>query len=297
MGSGAIGLYYGARLARAGHDVRFLMRGDLATVRASNRIVVREKEGDFEVTPVAAFGEAAEIGVVDVVLITMKATANATLATTLPPLVGPETKVVTLQNGLGNEEAVAAVIGAERAWGGLCFIGVNRTAPGEVYGVHSPGTITVGEYGRPAGAACHGLADTLTAGGVPCTAIESLIAARWRKLVWNIPFNGLTVVAGGVPCDELLREARWETEARELMTEIQAAAAADGVVIEDAFLNGNIEQTRSMAYKPSTLIDFQEGRPLELEPIWGEPLRRAQANGVQLPRLAALYARLRTLTR
>ena len=127
---------------------------------------------------------------------------------------------------------------------------------------------------------------------MPCTPVDSLRAARWRKLVWNIPFNGLTVVAGAVPCDELLRHANHEAEVRALMREIQATAAAEGVVIDDAFLHDNVERTRSMAYQPSTLIDFMEGRPLELEPIWGEPLRRARTAGVATPHLAALYDRL-----
>ncbi len=292
VGAGALGLYYGARLVQAGHEVRFLLRGDLAAIRERDRITVREKHGDFTVSPVQAFGAVAEIGVVDVVLITMKATANALLADLLPPLVGPLTMVVTLQNGLGNEEAVAAVVGAERTWGGLCFIGVNRSGPGEVRGIQTPGSIALGEFDRPAGSACRELADTFEAAGVPCTPVDSLRAARWRKLVWNIPFNGLTVVAGAVPCDELLRHANHEAEVRALMREIQATAAAEGVVIDDAFLHDNVERTRSMAYQPSTLIDFMEGRPLELEPIWGEPLRRARTAGVATPHLAALYDRL-----
>jgi 2-dehydropantoate 2-reductase len=298
VGAGAIGQYYGARLQRAGHEVALLVRGDREALRGRGAITVREKAGEFTVAPLVVAGTTTEIGLVDVVLVTLKATANGLLAEALPRLLGPGTAVVTLQNGLGHEEGLAELVGADRVLGGLCFIGVNRTAPGELQGFHTPGSMTLGEYGRPAGERCRTIAGAFQAAGVKCLAVDDLHAARWRKLIWNIPFNGLTVAAGGVPTDVICADPALAAEARALMDEVAAAAAAHGVCIPEKFIAGQMEVTPPMGpYKPSSLVDYLAGREVEVEPIWGEPLRRARAAGVATPRLALLYALLRRLGR
>jgi 2-dehydropantoate 2-reductase len=298
LGAGAIGLYYGARLQRAGYAVSYLVRSDHEVLRERNAITVREKSGEFTVSPVAVATTTAAIGPVDVVLVTLKATANDLLAAALPPLLGPSTAVVTLQNGLGHEEALAELVGEERVMGGLCFIGVNRIAPGELQGFHTPGSITLGEHGRAAGERCRAIAGALQAAGVKCLAVDDLRAARWRKLIWNIPFNGLTIAAGGVPTDVICADPALMAEARALMDEVAAAAAAHGVTIPEKFIAGQLEVTPPMGpYKPSSLVDFLAGRELEVEPIWGEPLRQARAAGVPTPRLALLHALLCRLGR
>lgn len=296
VGAGALGGYYGARLARAGGDVYFLMRGDLAHVRAHG-LRVRTPTEEFAVPRVAAHATAAEIGPCDLVIVTLKATANAELAALLPPLLGPATAVLTLQNGLGNEERIAAIGGAERVLGGICFICVTRVAPGEI-DCTAPGYVSLAEFGRPASPRTHAAAQLFADAGVSCRACDRLDEIRWKKLVWNIPFNGLAIAAGGVTTDRLLADPALAAQVRALMEEVAAAAARFGVEISPEFIEKQISATRAMsAYKPSSLIDHLAGRAVEVEAIWGEPLRRAQAAGVALPRLAALYADLRRLTR
>lgn len=298
LGAGAIGLYYGARLARQGADVRFWLRSGVEEVRARNAIQVREKAGTWSVAPAQVTDNPAEIGPVDVVLVALKATANSRLAELLPPLLHADTMVVTLQNGLGNEEALAAVVGRERTYGALCFIGVNRTGPGELQGFHAPGSMTLGAFGRPADERVRALAAQFQAAGIKCLAVDDLHAARWRKLVWNVPFNGLSIAAGGVATDVLCADEALRAEVRALMDEVVAAAAALGVHIPESFVQGQIDVTPPMGpYKPSSLIDYLAGREVEVEPIWGEPLRRARAAGVAAPRWALLYALLRQLGR
>jgi len=298
VGSGAIGLYYGARLARAGARVSFLMRSDLPVVRSRNSIIVREKAEQWQASPVIAEDQPAAIGPVDVVLVALKTTANASLAELLPPLLAPHTMVVTLQNGLGNEEQLAALVGEERTYGALCFIGVNRVGPGELQGFHTPGSMTLGEFRRAAGPKVRQLADWFQRAGVRCIASDDLHAARWRKLVWNVPFNGLCIAAGGVATDVVCSDPALLAEARALMHEVAAAAAALGVSIPEKFIESQIDVTPPMGpYKPSSLIDHLAGREVEVEPIWGEPLRRAVAAGVAMPRVALLYALLQQLTK
>ncbi len=291
VGAGAIGLNYGVRLALAGSDVRFLVRGDPAPLRAQGLRVV-EKTRTLELWPAAVFARPEEIGPVDVVLVALKTTANAELPRLLPPLVGPNTRVVTLQNGLGNEEQLAGIVGAERVLGGICFIASTRTGPGEVTCYH-PGSITLGEHGRPAAERTRVLAAAFAAAGVKCNVVDNLAESRWRKLVWNVPFNGLAIAAGGITTDRILADPTLAVEVRALMDEVAAAAARFGHVIPEKFIQGQIDVTRPMGpYQPSSLVDFLAGRAVEIEAIWGEPLRRAQAAGAAMPRLEQLYGRL-----
>lgn len=294
VGSGAVGMYYGARLARAGEDVRFLLRRDFTAVR-EHGMTVRVADGDFHLPRVGAFEDVRQIGAVDVVIVALKATANGVLENLVPPLLNESTAILTLENGLGSDELLAAHFGAERVLGGLCFICLNRVAPAVVACYH-PGYLNIGEFGRPAGARAHAIATAFRAAGVNCVVAENLAEARWRKLVWNVPFNGLSIAGGGITTDRILADPALSNEARALMREIQSAARALGFRIEDAFLEQQFEVTAPMgAYKPSSLVDFLEGREVEVEAIWGEPLRRARAAGVGTPRLDALYDKLRSL--
>jgi len=298
VGSGALGLYYGGRLAHAGGEVAFLARGDLTVLRERG-VTVKAPDGEFTVPAgkIKVADSPDEIGPVDLVIITLKATANDQLARLLPPLLHERTVVLNLQNGLGVDEQVAAVAGVERTVGGLCFVCVNRIAPG-VSECTMAGYIVAGEFGGSAQERTRALADLFVQAGVKMSVSERLLEVRWRKLVWNVPFNGLAVTGGGITTDVILQSAEMEAEVWALMREVQAAAAAYGVVIPEDFVVDQVERTRPMGpYKPSTMIDFVDGKPLEVEPIWGEPLRRAKAKGVSTPRLEALYARLKELSR
>lgn len=293
VGAGAIGSYYGARLALAGHDVRFLLRGDRAAVRAHG-ITLREKDATRHLAHVAACGSVAEIGPVDLVVVALKTTANPALPALLPPLLHAHTAVLTLQNGLGNEEFIAGIVGGERVLGGLCYIGVTRAAPGIITGYHTPGRMTFGEFGRPAGERVRAVADWFAGIGVGVRVLDNLTEARWQKLVWNVPFNGLAIAGGGVTTDRILGTPELAAQVRPLMDEIAAAARHFGYEVSEHFIQSQIDVTPGMgAYQPSSLVDFLAGREVEVEAIWGEPLRRAQAAGLPMPRLAALYATLR----
>jgi 2-dehydropantoate 2-reductase len=292
VGSGSIGLYFGTRLGAAGAGVRFLMRGDLAAVRARGSVVLREKTGVIELRPALAFGSPGEVGKVDLAIVSLKTTSADATAGLLGPLLGPRTVILTLQNGLGADEFLAGLFGPERVAGGLVFMASMRTGPGEVTGF-SPPVISVGSFGGPPGSRVLELAGQLKAAGMAIKVVDNLLEARWRKLVWNIPFNGLSV-AEGLTTDRICADLGLAEEARALMREIQRAAHAFGFEIPDEFLKAQFEATPPMGpYRPSSLVDFLAGREVEVEAIWGEPLRRAQAAGVAMPRLAALYSRLR----
>jgi len=288
IGAGALGCYYGARLVKAGEDVHFLVRSNRAALTAHG-LKVKTPTERLSVRKIQVYGSAAEIGPCDLVIIATKATANEMLATVLPPLLKPDTVVLTLQNGLGVEEPVAEIAGPDRVIGAICYIGCMRTAPGVVT-CSFPGLMTIGKFGKPAGERTHAVAALWRRAGVKCNAQDNLEAQRWHKLVWNVPFNGLAIVAGGITTDVLLADEGLKILARRLMEEIVEAAAKFGHEISRSFVDLQFERTAKMgAYRPSSLIDFEEGRDVELEEIWGEPVRRAKAVGAAVPRMEMLY--------
>jgi 2-dehydropantoate 2-reductase len=296
VGAGALGCYYGAMLARSGARVSFLMRSDLPAVR-SQGLRIRRPADEFVLNEVRAEDSPEKIGPCDLVIVALKTTANGEFQRLIAPLLHEGTAILTLQNGLGSDEELARLFGAQRVMGGLCFICVNRTAAGEVLCIE-PGSVSLGEYGRPAGARIQAVAALFTKAGVRCHVGDDLAALRWRKLVWNVPFNGLSIAAGGITTDRILAEPALEAEVRALMQEIIGAAGRLGHVLSPGLVDQQIEHTRPMGpYKPSSLIDFLGQKEVEVESIWGEPLRRAQAAGAAMPKLSLLYALLLSVTK
>ena len=296
VGAGAIGLYYGGKLAQFGRDVHFLLRADYETVRKKG-LRLQSKTENIHVAKVNVHRSTQEIGPCDLVIVAVKTTSNLELPPLLAPLLGEKTMILTLQNGLGNEEFLANQFGADRILGGLCFVCLNRTEPG-VIERHYAGRIAIGEYCGHLKPRTHDIAWEFKRCGVVCGVVDDLARERWRKLVWNIPFNGLSVVAGGIDTAKILADEKLRLLALELMDEIIAIARACGHDLPTAIALEEMKRTAQMGnFQPSTVMDYLAGRPLEIEPIWGEPLRRAKVRGIAAPRLEKLYQELISLDR
>lgn len=305
VGCGAVGSYYGAKLCQAGNETHFLLRSDYDPVRRHGVQIEGDSES-FRVRPKCA-RTPDEIGWSDLVLIGLKTTANDQFSSLLPPLVGPRTALLTLQNGLGNEEALARLFPAEQILGGLCFVSLNRVGPGSIRHIHG-GRILFGEFQRWPEPRTHDLATLFRHSGIPCQVADRLDRAHWLKLVWNIPFNGLGVAAAAgyesvlsgvvaqepyrlpvVPTDGLLGDPRWRRLVLDLMAEVIAIANALGLEIPLEYAEQECSRTIGMgAYRASTLIDFERGLPLEMESLFFEPLRKGRACGVSTPTLERL---------
>ena len=288
VGAGAVGSYYGARLAQAGVDVTFLLRSDYKHV-SRHGLKITSVHGDFELPEPKCEQRSQDIGPVDLVIIAWKTTSNNYYEEVIRPLLHDGTKILTLQNGLGSTEQLAQLFGVERIYGGLCFVCINRLSPGCI--CHSAsGLVRVGAY-LPSkdGGVTGRLVSFLEQGGVLCEAVENLEHAQWMKLVWNIPFNGLAIAEGGVDTDVLLASDGLEDRIRRIMHEVQAVAEALGYKISDRFIESQISVTRKMkAYRPSSMIDYVEGREVEVGAIWREPLRIAVEMGVPVPEIEGL---------
>lgn len=298
IGTGAIGGLYGARLAAAGRPVTFVGRSDVATLR-SEGLVVTSPEGDLVLDAVTATDDPATVGPVDVVLVTIKTTGQAALAELLPPLMGPDTIVVLMQNGFGLEADVADLVPGATVLGGMCFVCATRTAPGHIAHLDY-GAVTLGEHtgdGAPAGvtAAVTTVADALVGAGIEVSRQPDLLAARWRKLVWNMPFNGLSVVLD-TSTDALVGTPRLRALVRAMMDEVVAASAAHGHPAGEDFAERMIANTEAMRpYAPSMKLDHDARRPMELAAIFHTPLQVAAGLGVAMPRLSMLADQLHFL--
>ena len=290
IGAGALGLYYGAMLQRSGEDLHFLLRRDLDAIR-QHGLRVSSVNGDFHLPRVAGYRAAEQIGVVDLVIVGLKTFANHQLAALVRPLVGPDTAILTLQNGLGNEELLAEAFGPERILGGVAFLCSNRGEPGHVHHL-GEGKIRLGEFSCGLTERSVALADMFRKAGVPCDAVNDLRRARWEKLVWNIPFNGLSALLGQ-DVTEVLSHPPSKELVRLLMLEVIAGANLQQLeqpIDGPKFSNQLIAFTEAMDhYRPSMLIDREEGRQLELEAIYRIPLQQARTAGYEMQRVAMLH--------
>jgi 2-dehydropantoate 2-reductase len=298
VGLGAIGGYYGARLAAAGHTVHFLARSDADHVRR-NGLIVDSPFGDIRLPSVSVFTTPEEVPPVDVVVLAVKTTDTEQAAKSISPMVRDGTVVLVLQNGLGVEGPIAELLGATPVVGGMCFICSNKVAPGHIRHLDY-GAVTVGEHtDDPGGAgitpAVDAIASDLEEAGLPTSRIENLVSGRWRKLVWNIPYNGLSVVLDA-GTDELMRDPATRALVEALMIEVVAAADACGHRIEADFIDYMMRTTDKMTpYKTSMKLDYEGQRPLEIETIYGAPIRTARAAGYEMVQTEALHAQLQFL--
>jgi len=293
IGTGALGGLYGALLQRAGLDVHFLMRSDYDAVRRQG-LRVDSPWGDFALEHVHAYAHAREMPRCDVVCVCLKTTANHLLPEMLPHVVRPGGVVLLMQNGLGAEEEVAAMLPEVKVGGGMCYLCANRIAPGHVHHVDYGQVTFAGHTPDMDGELGTVLADFRKA-HVPVDLMGDLRTARWRKLVWNIPYNGLSVVlrAG---TDVLMGDARTAKLAWEIMREVIAGARACGADVEASYADWISDFTRKMRpYKTSMVLDFEAGRPLETEYIYRRPLDAARKAGQPMPRVEMLTVELEHL--
>lgn len=302
IGSGAVGSYYGGRLAEAGNEVHFLMRRDYQAVRVGG-LKVTSPDGDFSLSNPIIIQNNEEISPVDWVICALKATSINEARELVRRCVSTNTRILVLMNGLGLEERFAEWFGSARIFGGLAFTCINRGEPGYVHHL-AYGPVTLAHFlnDRDELEAAVSLWESSK---VKVTASPSLLRARWEKLCWNIPFNGLAVAAGGITTDRIVGDPNLRYIARTLMEEVIEVGNRDLVAHSEDFLidSQNIIQrmfalTDTMGvYRPSTMIDFVDGKIMEIEAIFGEPLRRAQSLGVSAPQLGLLTALLLALNR
>ncbi len=285
IGTGAVGGYYGSLLARNNVDVHFLLHNDYHHVK-ENGLIVESVNGDFSLPDVHAYLDPGDMPPCDVVIVSLKTTQNSQLSGILPQVVKENGIVAILQNGLGNEEDVSRIVPGAIVVGGLCFLCSNKIGPGLIRHLDY-GAVRFGEYradGNPAGLtpAVKMLADVFKSSGIETYLTEDLGRARWEKLVWNMPFNGLSVILNATT-DQLLACESSCALVREIMMEVISGAQHCGFPVEDSFADKMIETTKDMTvYSPSMKLDFEAERRLEVDSLYWRPIKKAEAAGFNM---------------
>lgn len=302
LGSGAVGGFYGALLARAGQRVSFVARGAHLRAIRERGLAVWSPLGDF-VARAQAEDDPARIGPADVVLLAVKTYDNATALPMLPALVGPSTVVITLQNGVDSVDQVAAVVGEERVLGGPTYIAAALSLPGLIEQTGTHRRIVFGEaFGARTQVSdrVREIAGALTAANIQAEAVADARVPLWEKFIYLAPFAAFTGAAR-LPIGPLWSDAAVKAEFMAAVTEVESVARAEGVPVRDtASLQEYVKQyvdALPPGTRSSLLIDLQQGKRTEVESLAGSVVRRGIAAGVPTPIMSALYAVLKPWSR
>lgn len=291
IGTGGLGGYYGGQLARSGNDVHFLLNSDYEHVRMKG-LRVDSVNGDFRLDQVSAYQTTTEMPVCDVVLVCLKTTHNHLLPAMLPPVIHPGSIVIMIQNGLGVEEELENRMPHLNIAGGLAFIGTSKTGPGHITHIDL-GRLIIGGYNLKSTEILQQVCDDFQGAGVPCSISENLYASRWQKLVWNVPFNGMSVVLN-TTTDQIVLNSSTRQLALEMMLEVIRAANRCGVPMKEELAVRMMEMTDGMVpYAPSMKLDYDFNRPMEINAIYTRPVQEAARAGFEMKAVAMLEKQLR----
>lgn len=298
IGAGAIGGFYGVMLARAGFDVHFLFRSEYDAVMENGLLLKSTQLGDTHLKPVNAYRDAADMPPCDWLIVAAKTTSNAALAPSIVKAAAPGARVMLFQNGLGVEDEMRAQLPDHlHLLGGLCIVSVHRDGPG-VIEHFAYGSVNLGYHSGPDSDAASRRQILEEAGAlfrkadVDAPLMDDLDQARWKKLVMNIPFNGMSVLlnSGTKP---IMMHPRTRSLIRELMAEVIEGAAACGHSLGDGYIDEAWAATDGKPdYTPSMLLDYTEQRQLELGAIYAAPLTAAAKAGKPMKKVEMLYQNL-----
>ncbi len=292
VGAGGVGAFYGGLLARAGQDVHMVARGkQLEALRTRGLRISSLALGEIDVPPLRATDRAAEIGHADLVLIAVKAYQTAGVLDEVAPLVGDDTVLVALQNGVESDEWLAARFGANRVIGAVVYVGATLEEPGLVRHV-AAGTLVIGDRGSAGADRLERVRAVLASTGLPVRITPDIDRQRWHKLAWNASFNAVSALTLR-SSQELLTTPATRDLLIGVMREVVAVANARGVALGEADIDQLVAATEKAApIRTSMLVDRERRRQLETEAIVGVIVRHGRERGVPTPMTSALYALL-----
>ena len=298
VGAGGVGAYFSGRLAQHGADVSVVCRSDFETV-SKNGFDIKSIKGDFTFTPASVHRSAAEYeGVPDYIFLTTKVLADMIdPAELIAPAVHPGTAIVMIQNGIDIEHPVHNAFPDNPLITSIAYIGVFRDAPGMI--THQGGgTIALGNYPEGISPESEKLSAMFKDAGIECEVSADMRKLRWKKLLWNIPFNALSVCAGSLDTAEIMSDPNLEKLAESVMREIVQTAHENGVDLEESLVQWNLDYTKNFPpYKTSMLLDHINKRPMEVEAILGNFIRIAEKSGTPVPKTTVIYYLLSAIDR
>lgn len=294
MAAGAVGGYFGGRLAAAGHDVSFIARGaQLEAIRA-NGLKIESTLGNLHLKDVRATEDPTEIGPVDIVLFAVKLWDTEEAAELAKPLVGPQTRVITFQNGVDSVERLAPILGEDKVAGGSAYIASVVSAPGVISHTSQFAKMVCG---RVDGKTDTQLAAFTAAGkqaGIDINQSDHINRERWEKFVFLVGLSGATGALRS-PLGKILADPDTRAFFSSLMAEVIALAQAKGVALAPDFLDGRMKFADSAprGMKASLLHDLERGNRIELDWLAGKVVALGRELGVPTPANAAVYAVLK----
>lgn len=294
LGSGGVGGYYGALLARSGQDVTFIARGEHLVAMQKHGLRIESVHGDFEIRPVQATDDAAQVGPTDLVLVTVKSYDLEAAAEAARHLLGPETVVLPLLNGLDAAERLAAVLGSEPVLPGLTHISSSIVAPGLIQQVSTVRRITLGERDGSITPRAERIRALLAASGAEAVLTTAVEVALWEKFVFIASISGVCCLARQ-PTGSILNTPESRQLYLDALREVAALGRARGVALPADIVERTLRLTESFApqTKPSLLVDLEAGRRLELEAMSGTVVRYGQQSNVSTPVHSLIYAALK----
>lgn len=296
FGTGGVGGYFGGRLAEAGEDVIFIARGDHLRAITEKGLKVDSRNGDFVIYPAAATDTVSDVGVVDLVLVGVKAWQVPEAARAVKPLVGANTTVLPLQNGVDAASQLVDTLGPESVIGGLCRIVSFVVEPGHIRHAGAMPSVIIGELDNRQSQRIATIEELFKRAGVEITIAKDIQVALWTKFLFIASFSGIGAIANA-PAGILRTDPQWRTQMLQAMQEIYALAHARGINLPPdsvdkvmAFVDALQDDATSSMQR-----DIAAGKPSELDAQNGAVVRMAHEAGIEVPTHALIYHTLRPL--
>lgn len=282
VGAGAVGGYFGARLAASSNEVVFIARGSHLTELRRHGLVVESFQGDLHIRDALFTDDSTAVGAFDLILFCVKSYDTEPVARSLGPMMGPKTITLSLQNGVDNADKIARLWGNHRVLAGVVYIASQLLEPGRIK--HSAGgKIVLGAQNGQAQVTAEAVELLLSSAGIVCEVSRDIRAVQWRKLLWNAPFCAISCLTR-TTVKEIVESDALTKLALDCMAEVREAAETQAVTLSPALFAETLHFSKGLGdFKPSMLQDLEAGKPLEFEAFNGIVVNLLQRAGKQAP--------------
>jgi len=294
FGTGGVGGYFGGRLAQAGEDVTFIARGEHLRAIRDTGLKVDSLNGDFVVYPARATDNVGEAGLVDLVIVGVKAWQVPEAARAMKPMVGPQTTVLPLQNGVDASGQLAAELGVDRVIGGLCKIVSFVTAPGHIRHAGFAPSVVIGEMDNRRTDRIVTIHEMFSHAGIDTAIADDINVALWMKFLFIASFSGIGAIASA-PAGQLRSDPDLRAQMLRAMKEIYALAQAQGINLPEKVIETVMAGVDALPADATSSMqrDIAAGKPSELESQNGAVVRMARETGVAVPTHQSIYDSLK----
>ena len=292
MGSGGVGGFFGARLAQAGEDVAFVARGaHLDAIRASGILIENEPQGDLRASNVRASADPRELGPADIVILSVKLWDTEDAARQVQPIVGPDTAVLSLQNGVIKDDILRGIFPGKSIMGGVAYVASHIARPGVIHQTGTMQRIVVGEYDGSVSARARALHEALLRAGVKAELSTDVRRSIWEKYVFLVGLSATTATTRR-PLGAVLGNARSKAFFHEIMREVVRVGRAKGVALPEDYADQRLAFAATLPYDmtSSMAVDLDRGNRLEVEWLSGGVVKLGREAGVATPANEAVWA-------